>query len=252
MPLSMHNAFTIAFITGIVPAITLLYYTLKEYEKYINDKFMFFAILTGLFLGTLVSFFHLIMWGTWALNYTIVSFALIIISFAIFEGLVKVVFVQLRRFEAKFDTTYYGATFGIIIGASITMGRTYQFFVEDVNIYQIVSIFLFAIAIIFMNGGTGAWLGYGCHKRDMRWTFITVVLVSLPFNTLLFFWYLFTLAFSASIDHVVLIAMVMMYGIGVYLYAYFSIMPKALPLKYQRERLKDARKAVKKPKKDKS
>jgi hypothetical protein len=251
MPMSTHNAFTIAFMTGIVPAITLIYFTLKDYEKYINDKFMFFSILTGLFLGTLVSFFHLIISVEESLMTSIVVFALVIVSFALFENLVKVVFVQLKRFEAKYDTTYYGAIFGIIIGASITMGRTYEFFVRDLTSPEIVGIFLFAVAAIFMNGAAGGWIGYGCHKRDMRWTFISVVLISLPFNTLIFFWYLFNYmirvgSFEPGWGDVNMVAMAMIYGVAVFLYVYYRIMPESLPLKYQRERLREARKEYQK------
>jgi hypothetical protein len=248
MAMSLHNAFTMAFLIGIVPAITLLYFTLKSYEKYINDKHLFFAILTGLFLGTLVAFFHLAIWGSdVAKSYSIITLILLIVSFAIFEGLVKVVFVQLKRFEAGFETTYYGATFGLIIGASVTMGRTYlTFFVYDVTVYDVVGVLLFAMAIIFMNGATGAWLGYGHHKRDLKWSFITVIFICMPFNAMIFIWYLFPLYFAPSADLVELIAIALAYAAAVYLYAYYRIMPEALPFKYQKERLRDARKAFRK------
>jgi hypothetical protein len=186
-----------------------------------------------------------------SLSASLIVFALVIISFAIFEGLVKVVFVQLKRFEAKYDTTYYGAIFGIIIGASITMGRTYEFFVRDLTSFEIAGIFLFALAVIFMNGAAGGWLGYGVHKRDLRWSFISVVLISLPFNTLVFIWYLFNYLnreyanIEPGIGDVNIILIAAIYGIAAFLYVYYRILPEALPLKYQRERLREARKQYK-------
>jgi len=241
MALSTHNAFTLAFLIAIVPAITLLYYTLKNYERYLNDKHLFFSIITGLFLGILVSFFHLVISSVNVLIGNILNFVLIIISFAIFENLVKVVYVQLRRFERKFDITFYGATFGIILGASITMGRTYAIFSSDISVYEIVGIFLFAVAILFMNGGMGAYIGYGHYKNDMRWTVLTAIFLSLPFNLLVFLWYLLPLFFPANIEDVVIIAFAMVYGIGVFAYMYIKVMPAALPLKFKRELLKEAR-----------
>jgi hypothetical protein len=47
-------------------------------------------------------------------------------------------------------------------------------------------------------------------------------------------------------EDVILISLGTIYGVIIYLYAYYKIMPETLPLKYKRERLKDARKALKK------
>jgi hypothetical protein len=104
-----------------------------------------------------------------------------------------------------------------------------------------IGIFMFAIAIIFMNCATGTWLGYGVYQHDVKWTFITVVLVSIPFNFIIFLWYLIS-SFNPTIEDVILISIAMGYGIIVFLYTYFKIMPEALPEKYHRERLRDSRK----------
>jgi membrane-associated HD superfamily phosphohydrolase len=245
MALAMHNAFTVAFMIAIVPAITVLYFTLKRYERYLNDKHLFFSIITGLFLGILVSVFHLAISASGALTGSIFNFVLIIISFAIFENIVKVVFVQLSRFERKFEVTFYGATFGLILGSSITMGRTYAIFSQDIAIYDIIGIGLFAVAILFMNGGMGAYIGYGHHKSDMRWTMISAVFISMPFNLFLFLWYTFQFYWPGSSDNPMLVAIAMVYGVGVFIYMYNRVLPAALPLKHKRELLKEARKKYK-------
>ena len=245
MALAMHNAFTVAFMIAIVPAITILYFTLKKYERYLNDKHLFFSILTGLFLGVLVSFFHLVISSAGILIGNILNFALIIISFAIFENLVKVVFVQLKRFEGKFDIVFYGATFGLILGSSITMGRTYAIFVEDVNIYDIIGISLFAVAVLFMNGGMGAYIGSGILKKEVKWTMLSAVMISLPYNLIIFLWYIFQLYWPHSSDNPALVAIATIYGVGVFLYMYNKVLPEALPLKYKRELLKEARRKYK-------
>lgn len=241
MALSGQMSFTIAFLIGLIPAFVLLYITLVNYEKYINDKFMFFAILTGLFLGTLVSFFHLILSTEPAVYSSLLVFIMVIISFAIFENLVKIVFVQLKRFGAEYDTTYYGATFGIVIGASITIGRTYAIFSGDLGVSEIIAILLFALGIILMNGAMGAWLGYGCHKRDLKWSFIYAVLISIPFTFFVFLWYIVSATPPPSPEDPVLIGIGFGYALVAFLYAYYRIMPEALPLKHKRHRVREAR-----------
>jgi len=243
MALPTHTAFTIAFLIGIVPAITLLYYTLKEYESTLKDELLFFSILTGLFLGIVVSFFHLVISAE--LPYlNIITLVLVVVSFALFENIVKVVFVQLRRFGAEFTTTYYGATFGIIVGASITMGRTYEFFSSDLAVVEMVGIVIFALAIIFMNGATGAWIGFGHHDQNLRWSLISAILVSIPFNLLVFWWYLFHYAFEPDFEDLTLIGGALAYAVFVFMYSYFRIMPEALPEKERRKRLRERRKAA--------
>jgi hypothetical protein len=243
MALATHMAFSIAFIIGIVPAWIVLYYILKEYEQYLKDNLLFFSILTGLFLGLMVSFFHLVV-SAYMVDpgVGLIVFALVIIAFAIFENLVKIVIVQLKRFEGGFETTYYGTTFGIIVGASVTMGRTYAILSGEVSAIMIVGIFLYALAIILMNGSMGAWLGYGVYKKDLRWSFISTILVSIPFNFIVFVWYFFMMGIELEVTDLLIVGIALAYGVILFIYTYNRILPEALPEKKRRERLREKRK----------
>ena len=90
----------------------ILFYTVKDYENYFEDRHFFFALLVSLFLSVLAGFFHIAILSSISFLFDIIGFIIIICSLAIFETLVKVVIINLPRFGRKYDTTFYGASFG--------------------------------------------------------------------------------------------------------------------------------------------
>jgi len=121
MPFASHLAMSIGFFAGIIPAVIIIFMTLKEYDEYYEDKHFFFLLVLGLFAGTmtaLIYYWSIIYLGQ---NLSLLTLPLIIVGFAIYEILLFTIILSMKRFGGKYDLTYYGVVFGGSIGAVLNM-----------------------------------------------------------------------------------------------------------------------------------
>ena len=231
MAYGSQAAFMFAFILGFVPMMLLLYYTLKDYEDYFEDKQLFFALLIALFLGTLGAVFHI---GI-GITYNIVEVMIIIVGVAIFENIVKVTVLKLKRYGKKYDTTYYGVSFGLGFGAMIVVGKSYEYFLYPppdvgVTVGGVIGLILFAVTVSLLHGALGPWIGYGIYQDDLLRYVSIAVMIQIPINFLLFLWY--------AVDEWPLMAVTGLCAFALYRYVFQNILSKALPpdLKKHRRR----------------
>ena len=106
----MDYAIYIAGVIALVPALFLLYYTLKGYtypaveDPFFKDSTMFTLFAVGLIEGLIISAFYVKM---------DMSNIFIGILFAAIQVLFILVVLNLKRFHKKSDTVFYGFSLGM-------------------------------------------------------------------------------------------------------------------------------------------
>jgi hypothetical protein len=247
MAIPTQAAFTISFLISVIPIFIILFYTVKNYENYFEDRHFFFALLTALILSILAGLIHILTLVNIPFFFDVVGLIVIVVGLATFETLVKLVFVNLPRFKRKYDTTFYGAAFGFGFASFIVIAITYLNISTDfgVSAVKILSLILFSLSMVFIQGALGIYLGYGVHKQELfRYSFYSVLIQS-PFNFIIVMWYVLIWVFPAESGwELTMIAL--FYAFGIYYYMYNTILPQALPENLRKHRRRAIRKGKRK------
>jgi len=156
---------------GIIPALVLLYISLKKYDGIYKEKTMFIMFIGGILVGVLSIIFE---YSTLAVGF------LAIILFPVLEQLFKTIILNMRRFQKKKETTLYGLSLGLGFGSVFI---PYYIIItslhfDDVNALYLA--FFASIAVLILHGATGVLLGYGIFKSNLVKYFLFAVILYMP------------------------------------------------------------------------
>lgn len=196
---------------GIIPALVLLFISLRGYDGYYKDKIIFLTFISGIiagFISILIEWFTVGV-GVW-----------FIILFPILEQLFKTMILNISRFHGKRETVVYGLSLGLGFGSIFTPFSIILTNVQGGNDYLIVLVALGSFGIILMHAATGIGIAYGVYTYKMSKYLIFSILIYLPVTFTIFLTALYNIGYL----QVVLIA----YGLIVYWYATKKIMPRIL------------------------
>jgi hypothetical protein len=164
----------VASILTVVPAMGLLFYLLRRYEGYFEQARFFFALVTGLFLGTLLRAFETLYIqfetpGTAQVLGWEVSLAYTVAGYAMLAAASMAAVAGLRRFRTRKDTPYYGAALGTAFGAMYAMPM-FAFTMQDYILatpglagqvaLSLVAL-LFVAGLVLAHAAAGIWVGRG-------------------------------------------------------------------------------------------
>lgn len=180
----MNYDMLIAAAAGFAPAVLLLYYTLKDYtypaveKPFFDDRKAFGLFAIGLVIGTII----------YAIQTMFpIELILVALAFAVVEELVKLVILNLPRFQGKLDTSFYGTTLGLGIGATMGFGAFYLTMAQlgELSFLGYAILITIAVQLVLLNGATGATIGIGV-ARKLPWSgFAQATLYHLAYNLLL-------------------------------------------------------------------
>ena len=205
---------------GIIPALVLLFISLKGYDGYYKDKIIFLTFISGIiagFISILIEWFTVGV-GVW-----------FIILFPILEQLFKTVILNISRFHRKKETVVYGLSLGLGFGSIFIPFSIILTNVQGGNDLLIVLVAAGSFGIILMHAATGISIAYGVYTYKMGKYLIISILVYLPVTFTIFLTALYNIGYL----QVVLIA----YGIVIYWYATKKIMPRILEKTKKQEKL---------------
>jgi len=211
---------------GIIPALILLYFSLKGYEGYYKDKTIFLTFIIGIILGFISAFVQ-----------SLTIFAIIyIILLAFFDQLFKTIVLNLGRLQEKSETTIYGLSLGLGFGSSFTpfLIIAVSSLITD-NTYVLTSIAIGSLGIILFHGATSAYIGYGIYVGKLTKYLLTAVIIQLPFNFILAMTISYSNPESLNTQIVFVIGLVV-YGSIVFWYVIRKIMPQILTSSMKRKR----------------
>ena len=197
---------------GIIPALILLYISLKGYDEHYEDKNIFLTFVVGIIIG----FISVI-----AETFTIGIGPLFIILFPVIEQLFKTIILNIGRLQEKRETTIYGLSLGLGFGSIFTPFSMITLnFQTEASILLLGSAILGSFGIILLHGATGTCIGYGIHAGKLSKYLIFAILLHIPVTGFIFL----TTIYRVEYLQLGLI----LYGVIIYWYATKRVMPQIL------------------------
>lgn len=201
---------------GIIPALIILYFSLKGNEGEYKDKTIFISFIIGIIIGFVSAVVRLTTYIPFVFVY--------IIILAFFEQLIKTIILNLRRFHEKRETLFYGLSIGLGFGSVFTPLLLIQgSALPDADFSFMLSVAIGSLGIIFFHGATGALIGYGIYRGKLLLFLICCILVQIPFNFLSDLTGLYTdkyyLLYQAGL---------VIFGLIVFIYAYKKIITQTV------------------------
>jgi hypothetical protein len=246
MVFSQHLAMSIGFFAGVLPAITLVFMTLKDYDEYFEDKNFFFTMVIGLFAGIVSSVIYY--WSLFYLsvNLTLVVLISLIVGLAIYEMMIIMIVLLMKRFKAKYDITYYGVVFGGSFAGLLGMFSIYAFLgINDLTQYAALSMGLLVITLPMMYISMGAIMGFGIQKGELFMTSFKVIVLKSLFNIMFIFWFIGFFAWKPYHGWEWMFFGFIFAAVAYY-YSYTYILPSTLPDELRRHKRRMTRKRKRK------
>lgn len=238
--------FLVALVLGIGPAIAILWFSLRRYDRpfvdrtLFDDRRVFGSLAVGMGFGVASS------WLNFSIGVSdIVGSLLLLASVILFEELFKLVYLNRRGYRERFDTTFYGIPLGVGT-ASTAIVATVAWQVGEALYSAIVFplIVLLSISLSFVHADTGALIGFGASRGDLWGGFRKALLVRLAHVALLSPFLL--LGGQVAKPDTLLPAVLSLltsaaFAILVYHYVYTVLLPGTLPEALRRELRKEKR-----------
>ncbi|KYK21283.1 protease PrsW [Thermoplasmatales archaeon SG8-52-4] len=195
---------------GIIPALILLFISLKGYEGYYKEKLIFLTFVVGLIIGVITVVIE---------TYTSAIGIYFIILFPILEQLFKTIVLNIGRFHGKHETPIYGLSLGLGFGSIFIPSSLVLLNVQGVfdNLSITLSI-IGSIGIILIHAATGVCIGYGVYKYSLIKYVLLAIVLYIPVTALTFI--------SSFIEIVYVQLAIFPYGIILYWYFTTQIMIK--------------------------
>ncbi|MCJ2556581.1 MAG: hypothetical protein LN415_05665 [Candidatus Thermoplasmatota archaeon] len=235
-----------AIIVGI-PAFVIVFHALRNYdypvveESLFDFQKVFFTLIIGFVFGTVANILRLSLPSeldpVWILFLSLMGMAVVEESF-------KTIFLNMKRFSLKFDTTFYGLSLSVGIAAAMAFFDNYVTlrFTDPVHdALTLFSLSLLSIGIIALHVSTGSVIGYGSSKGDVFPSLLQAivyrslyVLLILPFILIPMYPDFIWLGFAFLIASV-------LYALLLYWRAYNLILPVSLPDDLKKKKSRKAR-----------
>jgi hypothetical protein len=163
---------------GIIPALILLFISLKGYDGYYKDKLVFLTFVVGLIIGVITVVIE---------TYTAAIGVFFIILFPVLEQLFKTIILNLGRFQGKKETPIYGLSLGLGFGSIFIPSSLVLLNIQGSfdNISVALSI-IGSIGIIFIHAGTGVCIGYGVFTYSLLKYLLIAIILYIPVTALTF------------------------------------------------------------------
>ena len=175
-----------AGIAGFGPSMALLFYSLKDYtypeveKPFFDDRKIFAFFAFGIVIGMVLFAFE--SWGQTASSTE--TLLVLIVGFALMECLLKLAVLNLKRFQRKIDTAFYGLSFGLGIAATYTFATVYAsaISVEDITAVDMLGFSLLGVQLVLLHGSTTALIGVGVARGQVKPYLAEALLIHMGYN----------------------------------------------------------------------
>ncbi|MEW6070426.1 MAG: hypothetical protein AB1485_07405 [Candidatus Thermoplasmatota archaeon] len=210
-------------VVGIVPALALLFFSLKGYEGFFEEKMLFKVFIIGLFLGLVAIIFELFKFFSLNPKEASIGFCLISIpGLAIFQALLKLFVIGRRRFKAVSSTTFYGLALGLGFGAMYNFSLSFATLtpaLKNYDYYLAALTIVIILGLLLLQGATGAILGLGVATSKLLIMFGCAILIHSIHNSISFITHLNILPPECYV------AFVICYTVAIFIYTLKFLLP---------------------------
>ncbi len=231
--------FLIALVLGIGPALGVLYWSLRRFDRphvehsLFDDRRVFGALAVGMVFGVFASGLNrLLSLGSFA------GAVLVLASVVLFEELFKLVYLNRRRYRGRFDTTFYGVPLGVGAASTAVVANVVWAEGSPVPPASLALFALFSAGLSLANASSGAFLGFGASRGEMLRPFLRAVAVRYAHAAFLFPFYL-----RADPWGIVSVFTALGFASIVFHYVYEEILPGTLPEDLRRQLRRARRRA---------
>jgi hypothetical protein len=216
---------------GIIPALILLYISLKGYEGHYKDKNIFLAFVAGIIAGFITAF---------AQSFTLPGMIIFIVILAFFAQLLKTIVLNIGRLQEKRATVIYGLSLGLGFGSAFTpflIIAASSLITTDT--YVLLLLGIGSVGLILFHGATGAYIGYGIYTGKLFKYLLIAIILQLPIG-----WITDMAIVNSTANPQYLqlsVAGSVIYGIVAFWYVAKKIMPQVLTQSKKRKRSKTSR-----------
>jgi hypothetical protein len=204
---------------GIIPALILLYISLKGYEGHYKEKNIFISFIAGIIAGFIAAIIEL---------YTLTAGLVVIVLYPVLEQLIKTMILNIRRLQGKSESVIYGLSLGLGFGSIFTPVSMILANIQTWEPVIFALVIIGSIGIILFQGGTGSLIGYGIYTGKLPKFYLIAILLHIPITG----WFFITSYYN--IEHLQI--GLVLYGLIVYWYCTKKIMSKILSQNEKRKR----------------
>lgn len=195
---------------GIIPALVLLFISLKGYDNYYKDRVVFLTFIAGLIIGVLSVIIE---------AYTASVGIYFIILFPVLEQLFKTIVLNIGRFHGNKETPIYGLSLGlgfgsIFIPSSIILLNIQGSYDNITLAYALIG----AIGIILIHAATGVCIGYGVYIYSFTKYLLFAIALYVPVTGITYI--------SAFLEKLYLQLLILPYGLILYWYFTTQVLVK--------------------------
>ena len=214
---------------GVIPALIMLYISIKDYESFYKDKVMFLTFVAGIVMGFIAAFVQ---------SLTIAMVLIYVVLLAFFNQMFKTMVLNIGRLQQNKETPIYGLSLGLGFGSSFTPFMIIALSSVSINnLYVLLTVGIGSFGIILFHGATGSFIGYGIFKSKLTKHLLVAILLELPFEILIGLMIIYSKPEAIRIQAGFASAAVL-YGLIVYLYVYKKVLPNLLTQAEKRKRAK--------------
>ena len=194
---------------GIIPALILLYISLKGYDDYYKDKYIYLSFIAGLITGIASILLE---------QATIQVGVLFIILYPLLEQLFKTIILNIKSLQQNQETTIYGLSLGLGFGSIFIPFSILTSNIPASDTISIILTMVGSLGIILMHGATGVLIGYGITIGKLLHYLFLAIFAHLIFTSLIL---VTTLLEIQNLQLTLVFS-----GIFLYYYAKMKVMPK--------------------------
>ena len=145
------------------------------------------------------------------------------------ECLLKLVVLNLPRFQRKIDTAFYGLAIGLGIASTYTFATVYAsaIAVETVTAVDMIAFSLLGVQLVLLHGATTAIIGIGVARGQVNPYLAEAMLVHMAYNILMVPFFMYEIV-TPPLNYLGLVA-----ASVVVIYAYVKVYRLSLPVLVQ-------------------
>jgi len=229
----------IATLIAFVPPGFFFYFTMAKYDGFFDDRKVSLTFMIGIFHGLFVGIF----WGIVGfpslgqLDLALLSFGL---GLPAVSELGKLILLNRKRYQLKFDTTFYGISLSTGSAVMLLVYIGYRTLALDHSMAEdpvfIAGLVAFAIGMGAVSISSGALIGFGVSKGLVWGYLLTAILINGFYNTLL-------LPYLWNLDgYPVFLFVTLLFAFYAWSYVVMKVLPRTLPEEIQKKLRRERRK----------